>query len=171
MKTEKQFKITKLSKICSYDKYIKLYNIITTQQKEKYPNARYPILCPTKRFYTKTNHREYYSKYLENMIVEIVRNEGFVAKKVETSGTKIKTKTGKEVFVKTRNKINKGEPDVYSLIEGKATYFEVKVGKDKLSKDQIEFIETIKNSGGVVHIIKTVDDFLEIYFNYIYLPF
>ena len=173
MKTEKQFNNTKLSKICSYNAYQQLWKWIERYYESRYDNARYTSNEPTSfsNFYTKTNHREYYSKFIENMIVFILRKEGLIAKKVETTGTNIKTKTGKEVYVKTRNKINKGEPDIFSLIAGKATYFEVKVSKDRLSKDQKEFIKKIENSGGVVHIIKTVDDFMKIYFDYVYVPF
>jgi hypothetical protein len=124
---------------------------------------RYPL--PVKDFfYSTTGHRQYLSKFLESVITKLVNKSGNFAKKVETTGAKIKTKTGKEIYVKAGHKV-KGEPDVMAIINGAAVYFEVKVGRDRLSTDQVTMIARLERSGARVYVVRTVDEVLEILYN------
>ena len=155
--TEKQFLSLKLSKVCSYEAYQWLERItLQLQAKQRYP-------LPVKEyFYSQTGHRQYLSKFLESVITKLVNKSGNFAKKVETTGAKIKTKTGKEIYVKAGHKV-KGEPDVMTIIDGRTIYFEVKVGSDRLSTDQANMISRLEQAGARVYVVKTVDDFFNIY--------
>ena len=166
--TPKQYQRKKISQICSFEAYQRLKKWIIEYRERSHPKAAktgYFTIEPEKfqGFYKNTSHREYLSKFLENMIVFMLENSGYIAKKVETKGTKIKAKSGKEIYIQSGIKINKGEPDVYSLINGVATYFEVKVKADRLSDAQADYIEKLERNGAKVYIIKTVDEFLQIF--------
>ncbi len=164
--TPKQYQQKKISQICSFEAYSTLKNWIVEYRERKHSSAAktgYFAIEPEKfqGFYKNTSHREYLSKFLENMIVFMLENSGYIAKKVETKGTKIKAKSGKEIYIQSGIKVNKGEPDVYALINGVAAYFEVKVKADKLSDAQSDYIERLEKNGAKVYIIKTVDEFLQ----------
>ena len=154
--TEKQFHSLKLSKVCSYEAYLWLSQIVRQAQ------AGQPYPLPVKEyFYSQTGHRQYLSKFLESIITKLVNKSGNFAKKVETTGAKIKTKTGKEIYVKAGHKV-KGEPDVMTIIDGKIIYFEVKAGNDRLSTDQATMIARLEQAGARVYVVRTVCDVLEI---------
>jgi hypothetical protein len=157
--TEKQFHTLKLSAICSYQAYQWLSQIVMSMQS----GQRYPL--PVKDFfYSQTNHRQYLSKFLESVITKLVNKSGNFAKKVETTGVRINTKTGKELWVKAGHKV-KGEPDVMTIIDGRTIYFEVKIGNDKLSIDQGYMITRLEKAGANVYVVRTVDEVLEILYN------
>ena len=157
--TEKQFLTLKLSKVCSYEAYQWLERIVNQLQ----AGQRYPL--PVKEyFYSQTGHRQYLSKFLESVITRLVNASGNFAKKVETTGAKIKTKTGKEIYVKAGHKV-KGEPDVMTIIDGQVVYFEIKVGKDQLSPDQISMIVRLRHAGAKAYVVRNVCDVLEILYN------
>ena len=145
----------KIASICSPEAYQKL-KLLLQKKHEGFPKAY--LIPPEKYFYKNTSHREYLSKWLEAVICNLLNFAGHPTKKVETTGRKIKAKSGKEIYIKTRTS-RKGEPDVMAIIDGRAVYFEVKIGADRLSDDQKTFIERLQKAGAVVHIIKTVDDF------------
>lgn len=164
--TEKQFKRKKLSAVCSLEAYNKLQELIN----ESSGNFPYP---PTvdQYFYSKTNHREYLSKFLESVIIKHLRHLGYDnTVKVKTTGQAIFNRgiggaqdgkiLGVMGYAKDSSKI-KGEPDIRSVMHGRQVYFEVKVGSDKLSPDQKEFIKRGERLGYIVAVVKTVDDYLE----------
>ena len=157
--TEKQFQTLKLSKVCSYEAYQWLERIVNQLQ----AGQRYPL--PVKDFfYSQTGHRQYLSKFLESVITRLVNASGNFAKKVETTGAKIKTKAGKEIYVKAGHKV-KGEPDVMTIVNGKIYYFEVKAGNERLSTDQVNMIARLEQAGARVYVVRTVCDVLEILYN------
>lgn len=136
------------------------YEILKKHITSKAPNFPESYnTAPERYFYGNTQHREYLSRWLENVIVSIINHSGGVASKVNTVGAKIKAKSGKEIYVKHRA-AKKGEPDVRAIIRGQAIYYEVKIGSDRLSVDQNNYITELIHAGAKVYIIKTVDDFL-----------
>jgi hypothetical protein len=154
--TEKQFQSLKLSAVCSYEAYQWLERITLKMQ------GSFPYPTPVKDFYYKiTGHRQYLSKFLESVIVKLVDKHGGFAKKVETTGVQIKTKTGKQIYVKAGHKIT-GEPDVMTIINGQTVYFEVKVGWDELTPEQIGMIIRLESAGAKIFIVRTVDDILNL---------
>jgi len=164
--TKKQYAQKKLSTICTIEAYGQLVALI----KEHRPNNPYP-LPPETYYYRNTKHREYLSKFLEEVIIRTLSLRGFEAKKVNTRGKMIdqrKTYTdvlgnrktiGSMTWVKDHT-ATKGEPDVKSLMYGVTVYWEVKIGADKLSPEQIAFKERGKGRY-IVEVVKTVDEFLQ----------
>ena len=164
--TPKQYQRKKISRICSYDAYVWLQKWIVDYRErdhEKAAKTGYFTTDPQKYFYKNTLHREYFSKFLESVIVDVLNKSGHIAKKVETAGVQIVAKSGKTIRVPGNRKVNKGEPDVFSLINGKTVYWEVKIGADRLSADQKNYIERVEKSGGLVFVVKTVDEFIRNY--------
>ena len=147
----------KIASVCSPEAYQKL-KLLLQKKHEGFPKSY--LIPPEKYFYKNTSHREYLSRWMEAMICNVLNFAGHPTKKVETSGKKIKAKSGKEIWIKHRTS-RKGEPDVMAIINGKATYFEVKIGKDTLSEDQKQDIEYLTNAGAAVYVVKTVDDFFK----------
>lgn len=155
--TESKLKRLKIAPLVSVHSYTWLKEFKESQSSMPYQ------IAPENSFYKNKRHRNYLSKWLEAVIVYIITHDGWFAKKVETTGRKVRTKMGKEIWVKSGADKVKGEPDIQSLIDGRLVYWEVKVGKDKLSEDQKSFIDDIESKGAKVHVVKTLDDFLDQY--------
>lgn len=60
-----------------------------------------------------------------------------------------------------RSGSTKGVADIMIVHDGKVFNIEVKIGRDKQSKDQIKMQESIEQAGGIYMIIRNYDDFLE----------
>jgi len=161
--TPAQYATKKISRVASQDALNRLENIIAS----KYPTVPEKARTrPEKFFYGNTGHREYLSRWLEAVICWIIQNDGYLAKKVETVGKKIKNKANKEIYIKHRA-AKKGEPDVTSTIAGRTVYWEVKVGADTVKDDQRDFHDRARNAGALVFVVKSVDEFFINYDNLI----
>lgn len=153
-------------------KRLKINPLVTVKSYEwlrRWSDARSSMpykVAPENSFYQNKTHRNYLSKWLEIVICRIINNDGWFAKKIETTGRKIKTSTGKEVWIKSGDDKKKGEPDIQSIIDGRVVYWEVKVKQDRMSNDQKEFKDRMESIGAKVHEVKTLDDFLTIYEKY-----
>jgi hypothetical protein len=81
---------------------------------------------------------------LTKMITDYIKFSGGFANRINNMGvydSKLKR------YRKSNTK--KGTPDVDAIIAGLSVKIEVKIGKDKLSEDQINVKKQIENSGGV----------------------
>lgn len=69
----------------------------------------------------------------------------------------------KKVF--RRNSSTPGVSDIIGFHRktGQFLAAEIKAGKDKLSPEQIQFLEDVKNAGGVALVIRTTDDLNELH--------
>ncbi|MDH5570387.1 MAG: hypothetical protein OEY89_01400 [Gammaproteobacteria bacterium] len=161
------FKKSKLSQICSWEAYEWLDNWLN---KEKFPN--YPFKYePKDYFYKNTKHREYLSKFIESVIIEILKHKGADPQKAPDKGryidkTQLVTdsigrtrKIGGGMYVKQKG-VRPGRADVQVFFKGNMWNFEVKVGKDRLSLDQLQERERALTNGERYEVIKTIDDIL-----------
>lgn len=57
----------------------------------------------------------------------------------------------------------KGSADMQGVINGRIYYFEVKIGRDKQSPDQIKFQQSVEAAGAKYFIVKSFDEFIEVY--------
>lgn len=63
----------------------------------------------------------------------------------------------------TKGNTKRGTPDITAIIEGKALWIEVKVGKDRMSAAQKEQQADIEMAGGIYYIASNMEDFYEWY--------
>lgn len=156
----------KLSKVCSEEAYQWLQDWICKQ------NPSFPYqMNPMQYFYTNTAHREYLSKWLEAVIVKILRSLGADPIKAPDKGTyrdnsKVVTdvvgfqrKVGSGQWTKNKN-VRPGRADIKCYFNSKMHNLEIKVGKDRMSEAQKREQQRAEANGEVYMIIKTIDDFL-----------
>ena len=60
-----------------------------------------------------------------------------------------------------RTAAKKGVSDVLACFRGKFVAIEVKIGKDRLSDEQIGFMRNIKHVGGIAFVATSFEDFLK----------
>lgn len=53
----------------------------------------------------------------------------------------------------------KGVSDIIGLYRGQFFGIEIKTGKDRLRAEQVSFIDSVKNAGGIVFVIGSLDEF------------
>lgn len=58
---------------------------------------------------------------------------------------------------------NNGIADISLTMRGRIYYIEVKIGKDRQREAQIEFMNKVRNAGGVYEIVKSWSDFYSFY--------
>jgi hypothetical protein len=57
----------------------------------------------------------------------------------------------------------KGTSDISCVIYGRAVKIEIKIGKDRQSEDQKKYQSDIERAGGLYWIIKSFDQFMDLY--------
>lgn len=157
--TPQQFRFVKFSAVCSYEAYERLHK---WHYIERYKNIPAQFVVPvTKSYYTNTTHREYLSRWLESIITAYCRYYNWRVIKQFDKGRKIKAKSGKEVFVKTRY-TKAGTADLLIIANGRAVNVEVKVKADRQSdKQQIEQHRAEANNEAYV-IVHTLPDWYRV---------
>ncbi len=150
------FKRSKLSDICSWEGYQWLQKWVSDRHPQ-YPYA----YEPNKYFYTNTSHREYLSKFIEDVMIKVLQGSGADPQKAPDKGRQIR-KGNKMIYIKQKG-VKRGRADVICFFNGKMYNLEVKVGKDRMSPDQIKEQQRAESNGEEYVIIKTVDDFIKIF--------
>ena len=158
----------KISKVCSEEAYDWLQKWIIDQN----PNYPYPD-TPMTHFYRNTIHREYLSKWIESVIVKILRSKGADPQKAPDKGQSIdkskvvtdvlgmKRVIGSRVFVKQKG-VRPGRADVTCFFNGKQYNMEIKVGNDRMSELQLIEQKRAISNGEQYIIIKTIDEFIKL---------
>ena len=165
---EHHFKRSKLSKIMTFTTYGILDAWIKKGSKTPYP------LSVKDYFYSNTGHREYLSKFIESVIMKILKADGYDPIKAPDSGKRIdKRKVVIDVIGRSRiigsaqwvkdSKVMPGRADIKCFFNGKMYNLEVKVGNDRMSQAQIRERERCAEHGEEYVIIRTVEDFLGLY--------
>lgn len=157
----------KLMAICSPEAYARANEWYRTRK----PNVPLIAMGNVQDIYPNTGHRNYLSTFLERFIVKFVNHQrpDWKAVKVANAG-KVKASrfTGgaragqiaSVEYIKNHDIIN-GEPDIRCARPGlMPLYFEIKVGSDRLSDAQKEFIAA---GWGEVYVVRTIDDFFRIW--------
>lgn len=101
------------------------------------------------------------------LIKEVAKQDKSLASKLALAAKK---RLG--MFLSRRKAIGvvKGVLDLTLYYNGKLHTFDVKLGKDVLSKEQISFIEQVKKQGGTFDVITTFEGFQQSIFSYIGKP-
>ncbi len=88
---------------------------------------------------------------------------GCFGARINTQGN-YNAKIGKFV----RSGSTKGLADINAVVKGKSISIEVKIGKDKIRESQLKVKREIEAAGGVYLIVRSFDDFLEQFEQYLY---
>jgi len=165
--TQKQLNRMKLSAVCSLQAYEWLQKWII----ERHPGNPYPGE-PKTYFYRNTTHRQYLSKFLESVIIKVLRYKGCSPIKANDAGTYRDTsktvmdvlgnerKIGSGTWSKAAN-VARGRSDIVVFYNGDLINYEVKVKFDRMSPDQITEKKRAELNGEKYIVIKTVQDFID----------
>jgi len=165
--TQAQFNQKKLSRIASMEAYE--WANIWYRCSQKVPERS---KLSVDGVYKNTAHREYLSKWLEAFILKYINRTypTWKALKVNNTGKTVPNRIvggdrdgeviGILAYAKDESK-QKGELDIKVMrkMPLHTIYFEVKIGNDKLSQDQKDFIQA---GYGECYVVKTLDDFLQV---------
>lgn len=99
---------------------------------------------------------------LTKLIIEYLRMNGCFGARINTQGN-YNAKIGKFV----RSGSTNGMADINAVVKGKSISIEVKIGKDKIRESQLKVKREIEAAGGVYLIVRSFDDFLEQFEQYI----
>lgn len=114
---------------------------------------------------------------LTKAIIDFLNLSGHQAERINTMGRPIdnrkqvtdvigRTKTiGSMTWGKSTS--TKGSADISSTIFGRSVKWEIKYGKDRQSEDQKKYQQDIERAGGQYWIVKTFDQFYEMYCEYL----
>jgi len=93
---------------------------------------------------------------ITNSIIKYIDVMGGAAFRINTSGIPI-IKGGKVIgFRKSRNK---GAADIRIIFAGYSIDVEIKIGKDKMNPDQVQFAERVKSAGGEYWEVRSFEEF------------
>ena len=93
------------------------------------------------------------SDFQKKVRIELTKN-GFTSFRINVMGAY--SKDGRYM----PPSVPKGFADLIAIKEGRIMFIEVKVGKNKPSKEQINFIERMKGKGCVAGVVWNIDDLL-----------
>jgi hypothetical protein len=117
---------------------------------------------------------------LTKMIIEFLQLSGWQAERISTTGryidnTKIvsdvlgrKKQIGSGEWIKSTS--TKGSADVSATIKKFSVKIEIKIGRDRQSAAQIDYMIAVNKAGGVYVIAKDFDQFHRWYENFIKIP-
>lgn len=94
---------------------------------------------------------------------------GAYGNRINTMGrlTEGSEKTASGMVLKTKKWIpsttKRGTPDIDAIIKGKSIKLEIKIGRDTQSKQQETQQQAIERAGGQYYIVKTIEQFFDIY--------
>lgn len=91
---------------------------------------------------------------LTRRVVEYIRNNGHFATRLQSTGT---YRDDLKKFVPSQQR--SGLPDVMAVVDSRACYVEIKIGKDTLSDDQKKAIAELQQAGAAVFVASDFDAF------------
>ncbi|XWW48381.1 VRR-NUC domain-containing protein [Fibrella sp. USSR17] len=126
--------------------------------------AKHPTFPAYARVPAKYNDKK--TNALTRAIVDFLNLSGHVATRLQSTGT---YRADLQKYVPSQQR--RGLPDVSAVVNGRAVYIEVKVGKDRLSTDQREAIADLKKAGAAVYIANDFQGFFDWFNGFTQPPF
>lgn len=93
---------------------------------------------------------------LQEFIINLIMWDGFRATRINVMGRMV---NGKYIRSATRT----GSADVSSTINGKSVMWEIKIGSDRPSPDQLKEQQRERKAGGEYFFVKTAEEFIILY--------
>lgn len=113
----------------------------------KHPTFPYPV---------RSKYSDKSANALTRCIVDYCNLSGHFATRLQSTGT---YRADLQKFIPSTQRA--GMPDVFAVVEGRAVFVEVKIGRDTLSDVQKETISDLKKAGASVYLAKTFAGFLD----------
>lgn len=109
---------------------------------------------------------------LTTAICNFLRWAGHYSNRINTQGQariqkipKYSLATGKIIHLEksyhTKSTTRKGTADIDAIIAGRSVKIEIKIGKDRISPDQVKEKIRVEKAGGIYLIIHTMDEFYQ----------
>jgi len=168
--TEKQFIKTKLSRIMSLQAYKVLQSYVNKRYTTFIDTGKSHCIPSAKQFFSVSGKHQFYSRTLEKIVIHLLRDAGFIAKKIENSGRYIDKRevvtdtigrtriVGSAEYIPNKNVI-RGMADIQAF--GKGIYWEIEIKTtDRQSVEQKTHQKKVEQQGGKYSIIRSVDQFL-----------
>lgn len=125
-------------------------NTLAEQRKaERSPN--FPA-----KYIPKSKYNDKSSGKLTRCIVDYLNLSGHFATWLQSTGT-YRADVGKYIPSQQRA----GMPDIFSVVEGRAVFVEIKIGRNSLSQQQKETISDLQKAGAAVYVAKDFAGFLQ----------
>lgn len=119
------------------------------------------------------NYSDRTANGLTRAVIDFLRISGHQAERINCTGKMVdNTKIMTDVLGDKRSigsvrwlpsSGQKGTADVSCVIYGRAIKIEIKIGKDRQSEDQKKYQSDIERAGGLYFIIKSFDQFMDLY--------
>ncbi len=149
----------------------KLNALMMEQLKYKYPNM-------PEAYIPKTDWTDNSANALTKCVIAWIQFNGGQAERISSQGqyregAKIQVGSGIMAHTKqlpgkwTPGQSTKGTADISATIRGRSVKIEIKYGKDRQSDVQKEYQAAIERAGGVYIIVRTFDEFVEWYEQFI----
>lgn len=127
------------------------YKVMDDLKRLKYPNVPEYAL-------PKTKFKDTTSNDLTQSIIKYLTLRGHFATRTTSAGRYL---VNEKKWIPSTTK--KGYPDITAIVNGRSVHVEVKVGKDRMSEDQMKVKDEIEKAGGLYFIAKTFDEFIKWY--------
>ncbi len=171
--TEQKFKRTKLSKIMSLEAYRALEAFVRNKYKVFIATGKEHCVPSVADYFKVNGSYQWYSKTLEKIIIKLLRDAGWIVKRIDNSGKYVDKREivedvigrpriiGSTNYVPDKNVIE-GQADIQAF--GRGIYWELELKTtDRQSEAQKQHQKQVEQQGGKYSIVRTVDDFLQEY--------
>jgi len=145
------FERSRFKDIITHDTFEIFDQRLVRSQKQPYP-------LTAKAFFASSKGANLLSK----LILWWIRDDGHYCYRNNNTGVPRRMRDGSVKWT-PGSKFASGAGDIFATINGRSCFFEVKVGKDRMSASQMSFKAGIERSGGFYAISHTFDEFLEQY--------
>ena len=136
--------------------------------RERYKNSSMPEYSRFKKRYSDRT-----ANGLTRAIIDWLKLNGNQAERINTTGRMLdQRKVVTDVIGRTRQigstkwikgSGQRGSADISATIRGQSVKIEIKIGRDRQSEHQKEYQKQIEQAGGQYWIIRTFDQFVELY--------
>ena len=106
----------------------------------------------------KSKFRDKTANQLTQSIIKHLEINGHYASRIQSQG-----QYNPKLKIWTKGNTRKGIGDIMAIINGQTIMIEVKIGKDRQSKYQKETEQKVMASGGVYLIVKSFDQYMQLY--------
>jgi hypothetical protein len=148
----------------------RLTDALLAESKRKYPNL--PDHVRTIKPYSDNS-----ANALTKCVIRWIELHGGQAERINTMGRMVdkrkivtdvigrKGMIGSMTYIPTTG--TRGSADVSAVISGRSVKLEIKYGKDRQSEAQKKYQKSVENAKGIYIIVRTFDDFLEWWDNFV----